>query len=53
MLETHRRQNQHLFADMPSDELDALTRGTVRSEIMHGGRLKLPTLTEFTGRRAT
>lgn len=51
LLIAHRRQNKRLFTDMPTDELEALSQGTVRSEIQHKGRVKLPTFDEFVALR--
>jgi hypothetical protein len=53
MLERHRRQNRRLFPDMPSDELEALTRGTVRSEIQHGGHVPILAFEDFMKRQSS
>jgi hypothetical protein len=47
MLERHRRQNRRLFPGMPSDELEALTQGTVRSEVQHDGHLAILAFEDF------
>jgi hypothetical protein len=46
----HRRQNASLLKHMTDEELDALTESTVRSEVQHNGRVRLPSFEEFASR---
>jgi hypothetical protein len=47
LVESHRRKNRALLPHMSPAELEEITLGTVRSEVQHGGRVRLPTLEEF------
>jgi hypothetical protein len=52
IFDRHRRQNMSLLKHLAAAELDEVTVGTVRSELRHAGRVKLPTLQEFSRNRA-
>jgi hypothetical protein len=47
LLDSHRRQNRALLRHMTDAELEEITRGTVRSEIQHSGKVRVPTFEEF------